>query len=627
MPDSKLPVSAIWKCSTGSNVSFSFGNNKYQGDKAKNYFACDITSINYERLTATADVFYQGEDDATEVSDIYLHELSLVNMNSEDEVEDGDMDIDTLTEEEIKSANVMLDHLRFFCTVVWFPWDEKQEDEIDDSFCTNDPKEDWVEIHLEHRIDAFSDYLKGNNDVYDRLIKLAGEHDQLMNRQNSITSFYEHDDLGKDELIIGENLEIEDALDNIKKQADRLENPTLRSAVEKMARLRKVEKRQSMMSNYARVGHPSNNQVICLVTGKLTNLKEMTEFMQKAPQKVGIDIRLANVTCRETLQSAVDDLLPGDIIVLPPGDHVLKDWGDLKEGGSLYGIDPNDPSLVELSTMSKRYGIEVRNGANFENIVFSSSHLTNNNDLNNDMSFDESESIDISSQLAKRHGLLVKSGSVKMVNCTFLGLECAAKVMENGSLAMEKCKLNLNKVGLIAEKHANITLNDVSFEGDIESDVEKYGIIIMENMAGNNIAFNKVNLRFDSGHFIFVDPGFFAKKQNKESFLYYENSWQDVSPLLSKSLKNNLLLEHPVSYHLHHTPAKKSFPLKVVAMLLMDNYDYAKSVINIKPPIPDSSLETPSEDGAGDCGMITRNLKENDLFITSSGTMITSTMA
>ena len=150
-------------------------------------------------------------------------------------------------------------------------------------------------------------------------------------------------------------------------------------------------------------------------------------------------------------------------------------------------------------------------------------------------------------------------------------------------------------------------------------------MIILENMSGNNIAFNNVNLRYDNGHFVFVDPGFFAKKKKTESFLYYENSWEDVSPLLSKSLKNNLILEQPVSYHLDQTVAKKSLPLKVVAMLSMDNYDYAKRRINIKPQIPNPPDEAPSEDGAGDCGMITHDVKENDLFITSSGTQHRST--
>ena len=625
LPQSKLPMSAIWKCNQGLNDSYSIGTYKQQDDGAKKYFACDITSINFDKLTASADVFYPGEDDATEVLDIYLHEFSLVDMTSEEEItEEEDTDM-ILTDEEIKLANVMLDHLRFFYHVIWFPWDEKQEDEIEDLYETHDQKEDWVAIHLSNRINAYNDYLEGNNDVYDRLKKFAVEHDQLMNRQANIKSFYEDEDEGQDDLIMAENHEIEDSLDMICKKAERLEDLTLRNAFEKITRIRKVEARKSMLSDYARVGHPNCNQVIFLVIGRLTNLKGIMEFMLKAQEKVGFDVKLANVICRENLQSAVDDVLPGDIVILPPGEHILKDWGDLKEGGSVFGISANDPSLIELRTMPRRYGIEISNGATFENIVLSSSHLTNNNDCNEDMSLNDSESIDLSNHLSERHGILVKSGKVHMNNCTILGLECAVKVMTNARIEMKKCKINLNKVGLIAEKNVEIKLDDVCFEEDAECNAEKFGIVIVENMVGNNLIFNNVNLRYGKGHFIFVDSGFFAKKQKKESILHFKNSWDDVNPLLSKAVKTNLVLEGPVLNNMHET-SMQSYPLKVVAMLLMDNYDYTKIATNIKTTINNLTKENPNENAEDYNIMSAHKEKGEDLFVTSSGTMVTSTM-
>ena len=72
-------------------------------------------------MTAIADVFYPEDDDATEVSDIYLHELSLVNMGKDNDCSDGE-EVDvaiTLNDDEIKYANTILDHLRFFYNVVW----------------------------------------------------------------------------------------------------------------------------------------------------------------------------------------------------------------------------------------------------------------------------------------------------------------------------------------------------------------------------------------------------------------------------------------------------------------------------------------------------------------------------
>merc|ERR1712126_617591 len=457
--------------------------------------------------------------------------------------------------------------------------------------------------HLNNRINAYNDYLEGNNDVYDRLKSFAVEHDQLMNRQANIKSFYEDEDEGQDDLIMAENHEIEDSLDMICKKAERLENSTLRNAFEKITRLRKVEARKSMLSDYARVGYPNCNQVIFLVTGRLTNLKGIMEFMIKAQQKVGFDAKLA-----------------GDIVILPPGEHVLKDWGDLKEGGSIFGISASDPSLIELRTMPRRYGIEISNGATFENIVLSSSHLTNNNDCNEDMSLNDSESIDLSNHLSERHGILVKSGKVHMNNCTILGLECAVKVMTNARIEMKKCKINLNKVGLIAEKNVEMILDDVCFEEDAECNTEKFGIVIVENMVGNNLIFNNVSLRYGKGHLIFVDSGFFVKKQKKESILHFENSWDDVNPLLSKAEKTNLVLEGPVLNKLSETSMQSS-PLKVVATLLMDNYDYNKIVTNVKSAINRKAKEIPKENAEDHNVMITNKGKGDDLFVTSTGTM------
>jgi len=246
--------------------------------------------------------------------------------------------------------------------------------------------------------------------------------------------------------------------------------------------------------------------------------------------------------------------------------------------------------------------------------------LTNNNDCNEDMSLNDSESIDLSNQLSERHGILVKSGKVHMNNCTILGLECAIKVMTNACIEMKNCKINLNKVGLIAEKNVEMKLDDVCFEEDAECNAEKFGIVIVENMVGNSFIFNNVSLRYEKGHFIFVDSGFFAKKQKKESILYFENSWDDVNPLLSNAVKTNLVLEGPILDNLNET-SMQSYPLKVVAMLLMDNYDYTKVARNVK-----TSTIHQTNEKSGDPNVMTAHKMKDDLFVTSSGTMVTSAM-
>ena len=83
--------------------------------------------IDFEQLAASADVFYPGDDDATFVENINLHELSLVNLGSGEENDEDLEDANggkscsqgNMNEEEIMVANTVLDHLRFFYTVIW----------------------------------------------------------------------------------------------------------------------------------------------------------------------------------------------------------------------------------------------------------------------------------------------------------------------------------------------------------------------------------------------------------------------------------------------------------------------------------------------------------------------------
>merc|ERR1719510_776300 len=132
-----------------------------------------------------------------------------------------------MSDEELKAANIMLDHVRYFYNVVWFPWDERLIEGMDDTFVEHDSGEDWVTLHLEHRMRAYKEYLLDSSDVYDRLKKLSSEYDNLIKRLGNIAPLYESDigDNIRDDFIMVELHEIEDALDRLSKQADRLENP------------------------------------------------------------------------------------------------------------------------------------------------------------------------------------------------------------------------------------------------------------------------------------------------------------------------------------------------------------------------------------------------------------------
>lgn len=575
LPEIKLPISAIWRCRIGVSETYALGSCKELIESPYDYLLCDITKINYFQLTASAYVFYPGKNEPKEVLDIYLHEFSLVNMDlAEGPGDDGDAE--KVTESEMKNANMLLDHMRFFFNIVWFPWDEREEEDMNDFYeMCDSTDENWVSMHLAFRIQAYEEHVQNQTDTFDQLKKLANEHDSLAQRQKNIARYHD-DDTNQDiqDLIVVEGLEIDDQLDNIKKRADRHENPSLYKAFQNVARFRKKEGRNAMLSDYYGINQLAEKKAICFVLGKKVNMQGIVEFMSKAQQKVGFDVKLTNIIYRESLQLAINACLPGDYIILPPGEHVLNDWGDFKEGGYIYGIDATNPSLIELHTIPGRFGIEISYGAVLENVIISSSQYSNND---NDCSYSTSvldESMipgeGISEISLQRHGLLVKNGFLQMRNCTLLGLDCAINVAEGAELSMKNCKLDLNEIGIKIEHMAGkITLEDVTFDGSTETNKDKYGIVVVDNMLGKNLTFKNVGLRYGHGHFVFIEPKFFSKKSKNRSELCFKNSWEDVHPLLSKSSKTNLSLSYPYQYkkfdYLNATEHSDVHSLMVVA--------------------------------------------------------------
>ena len=186
-----------------------------------------------------------------------------------------DGDFEKVTESEMKNANMLLDHMRFFFNIVWFPWDEREEEDMNDFYeMCDSTDENWVSMHLAFRIQAYKEHMQNQTDTFDQLRKLANEHDSLVQRQKNIAPYHD-DDTNQDiqDLIVVEGLEIDDQLDNIKKRADRLENPSLYKAFQNVARFRKKEARNAMLSDYYGINQLAEKKAICFVLGKKVNMQ------------------------------------------------------------------------------------------------------------------------------------------------------------------------------------------------------------------------------------------------------------------------------------------------------------------------------------------------------------------
>ena len=139
-------------------------------------------------------------------------------------------------------------------------------------------------------------------------------------------------------------------------------------------------------------------------------------------------------------------------------------------------------------------------------------------------------------------------------------------------------------------------------------------------MAGTNFSFDNVSLRYVHSHFVFVDPGFFSRKEKKQSILYLKDSWDDVLPLLSKSVKNNLSLESPATSNENATD--KAIALLVVAKLVTGNNIDRKCLISHDCPTnPSLDGEAKSDDSLIPSQNVDNTKK---VYVTASGNILTA---
>ena len=132
------------------------------------------------------------------------------------------------------------------------------------------------------------------------------------------------------------------------------------------------------------------------------------------------------------------------------------------------------------------------------------------------------------------------------------------------------------------------------------------------------------------GHFVFVDPGFFTKKDKKIRVLHFKDSWDDVLPLLSKSIKNNLFLEssgNSAEYSDKKLGNTNGCPLLVVQTFSMDHSGIKKPAQYMSPKRPAEKALKENEMGDGNSGPFNQELKNGeDMYVTSSGSILTPTL-
>ena len=200
------------------------------------------------------------------------------------------------------------------------PWDE-------DSEC-----EDWPGEHLHSRVRLHFSLVTGSGDQ-----ATAVKLDQLAARAElNRTALMELEESGAGDMsyqVLGRMYELHQDQDNIRRQAEMLENPILRMAVEaKTSSCRKKSRQDASAA--------------VLVVWAGGSVAALASVLSALEAELGAGAR---VTVYPELQHAVDCSVADDVIVIAsPGHHQLRGLGGLSAGGRLVSRGCGPASVVIL---------------------------------------------------------------------------------------------------------------------------------------------------------------------------------------------------------------------------------------------------------------------------------------
>ena len=117
-------------------------------------------------------------------------------------------------------------------------------------------------------------------------------------------------------------LKVQQKLSEIVKFANIVENPELYDEFKSQRRLAKEKERQFKVER----GYSIDRQAVLVWHGG----KNLSGFIEAAIALVPFDD--PHLIVKTDLQDAIDSSVPGDLIILCEGDHLLEDIGDLQAG-------------------------------------------------------------------------------------------------------------------------------------------------------------------------------------------------------------------------------------------------------------------------------------------------------
>lgn len=471
------------------------------GDKARQGLIVDVTKHDFEELTVEGQIIGEVHPNG-EICAVHTPKVKdSGNMVHDVPMEDLQIfPVEGYYVEKLEKWNAILDHLAFFKNHLWFSFDEgtDEDEELDvrdreylvekygvdsavlkyyDTKATQalSPRGGlWHEKCLENRIQILKSHVANENGIYRQLRYLSDEYNSLK------TDLYEDAEpllfgTGKPELI-AECLDIRRKMRDVRVKVENLQNSEMRNAVEVLRMDRKRREREA-----SRKGR-FTSYVTLVWDDNCGNFDDMVEAMNNAKLIVGFDGDSTVLEIKPSFQASLDDALPGDTIVIPRGTHRMTNWGAFRNGGTIFGFDPQE-SIIEVNTcnwpskdLSSGYAIIVEKSVTFQNLLIKPE------------------------ETRESKGILVKSGSVMMKNCQVNEFDVTTRIMPGASLVLETVSFSIGRVGLIVDEGASVEANVFDVFG------HSYPFVF-KDPSGQKLSFNHVGTDYASNHTTVVIDG------------------------------------------------------------------------------------------------------------------------
>lgn len=382
----------------------------------------DIVDVDWCTLNCKAVILEQGDGELK----VPLADLHLLNLPEYDC-------------KSVSKAVLALDNLRFFLQNLWFPWDEDDD---------GDEGGHWVDEHLSYRFLAYENSLNKEDDAFLVLKRLSREYVELNGKLKGL----QNEEEDESQLVMIHQLQ--DGLEKLRKNAAIVENPVWRSAFREEHTKDKILRRRR-----------TNGNVIFFVW-KCGNYYQLQTFLDSARDKTPYDEE--DVEFKPTLQDAIDDSLPGDVIIVQAGHHLLTDIGDLKENIVIYGVDKPEDTVLQVGETLHQYGLEVSRNAVLENLTLCPNVP------------DKEENFG---------GILVrKHAHVYLRQCHITGFKTGIKVEDDGKLSLRRSEISECEESIWLGKEVTMEATDVKIVDN------KVGLLVDSTSFNNSVKLVRVDI-------------------------------------------------------------------------------------------------------------------------------------